>query len=81
MQIGWHQPLDVSGLTWTEPQELGGRQLASVDHINTTKALLDIVRGGTMLLVSQRLKHAAAPHSHSGDSTCKHHSRAHGPSL
>ncbi|DBB18517.1 TPA: hypothetical protein ACH3X3_000157 [Trebouxia sp. C0006] len=45
MQIGWHQPLDVSGLTWTEPQELGGRQLASVDHINTTKALLDIVRG------------------------------------
>ncbi|DBA73186.1 TPA: hypothetical protein ACH3X1_011265 [Trebouxia sp. C0004] len=45
MQIGWQQPLNVSGLTWTEPQELGGRQLASVDHISTTNALLDIVRG------------------------------------
>lgn len=45
MQIGWQQPLDVSGLTWTEPQELGGRQLASVDHINSSRALLDIVRG------------------------------------
>ncbi|KAL0043492.1 hypothetical protein WJX79_006229 [Trebouxia sp. C0005] len=45
MQIGWQQPLDVSGLTWTEPQELGGRQLASVDRVNTSRALLDIVRG------------------------------------
>lgn len=45
IEAGWQKPLDVRGLTWTEPQELGGRQLASVEHIRTTKALLDIVRG------------------------------------
>lgn len=45
MQVGWRKPLDVTGLTWTEPQELGGRQLASVEHIKTTKALLDMVTG------------------------------------
>lgn len=45
VQAGWQKPLDVRGLTWTEPQELGGRQLASVEHMRTTKPLLDIVKG------------------------------------
>ena len=45
IQAGWQQPLDVKGLTWTEPQAIGGRQLTSVEQIRTTQALLDIVKG------------------------------------
>ena len=45
VQAGWQKPLDVKGLTWTEPKALGGRQLASVEQIRTTQALLDIVKG------------------------------------
>lgn len=45
VQAGWLKPVDITGLTWTEPEELGGRQLASVEQVKTTKALLDIVRG------------------------------------
>ena len=52
IQAGWQKPLDVKGLTWTEPQALGGRRLASVEHIRTTQALLDIVKG---MASSQRL--------------------------
>lgn len=52
IQAGWQKPLNVKGLTWTEPQVLGGRQLASVEHIRTTQALLDIVKG---MACSQRL--------------------------
>lgn len=49
MQAGWLKPVDITGLTWTEPEELGGRQLASVEQVKTTKALLDIVRGADHL--------------------------------
>ena len=45
VQAGWQKPLDVRGLTWTEPATLGGRQLASVEQIKTSIALLDIVKG------------------------------------
>lgn len=45
IQAGWQKPLDVKGLTWTEPQALGGRQLASVEQVRTSQALLDIVKG------------------------------------
>lgn len=45
IQAGWQKPLDVKGLTWTEPEALGGRQLASVEQVRTSQALLDIVKG------------------------------------
>lgn len=45
IQAGWQKPLDVRGLTWTEPTTLGGRQLASVEQIKTTTTLLDMVKG------------------------------------
>ena len=52
VQAGWQKPLDVRGLTWTEPEELGGRQLASVQHMRTTKPLLDIVKGSHACLAA-----------------------------
>lgn len=70
IQAGWQKPLDVKGLTWTEPQALGGRQLASVEHIRTSQALLDIVKGMTCtqccaldLLDVLAAKHRASWHS------------------
>lgn len=45
IHAGWQQPVDVRGVTWTEPTTLGGRQLASVERIKTSIALIDIVRG------------------------------------
>ncbi|KAL3146757.1 hypothetical protein ABBQ38_014741 [Trebouxia sp. C0009 RCD-2024] len=45
IQARWQQPLDVRGVTWTEPTTLGGRQLASVEQIKTSIALIDVVRG------------------------------------
>ena len=46
MQVGWTKPLNVEGLSWTEPEQLGGRQLASVEQIRSSTTLLDMLRGG-----------------------------------
>ena len=78
IQAGWQKPLDVKGLTWTEPQELGGRQLASVEHIRTSQALLDVVKGMTCTqsLALDLLGVLAAKHRASWHRTmschCKH---------
>ena len=45
MQVGWTTPLNVEGVSWTEPEQLGGRQLASVEQIRSSATLLDMLRG------------------------------------
>lgn len=45
VQVGWQSPLNITGVAWTEPDHLGGRQLASIEQITSSATLLDIVRG------------------------------------
>ena len=60
VSMGWRTPLDISGFTWTEPEQLGGRQLASIEHIRSSASLLDMVRGehnfGPCVSVSSSLR-------------------------
>lgn len=45
MQVGWQTPLNITGVAWTEPEHLGGRQLAAVEQIKSSATLLDMIRG------------------------------------
>ena len=55
VSMGWGTPLDIRGFTWTEPEQLGGQQLASIHQIKSPATLLDMARGRHLPLQSTSL--------------------------
>ena len=49
--MGWRQPIQMQGIQVTEPEQLGGQALMTVQKLTTVSTLWDIVRGHDFDLV------------------------------